>query len=361
MAIPDRALAGDMSAALMAEVFEDGVKAIERKIAELRAAHRSEVHARLAYRSAMLELERLSGEAGRYIDQAAFDGYRSGWDRAFDSTLYATPREVGARVQWQNFAKVNTAAIEQITYAARRSADAAFLQVGRRIEDIYRQRGLQAAANQMFTGESLREAKRRAARDLLARTGSPHFVDVAGRHWKLDSYCSMVLRTTPREAYTTATRVRGEAGGFKLYHLSEHHPTCELCAPLQGLVYTTDQDDRRYELWRDDYCPVHPNCIHVASIYIPDYDSKRDQRQTGRGNRDLEADPRSRREKAAYDATQRENARLAALRNQHSRYYSRLGKDAGSIQSFARKKRAGGQAWKDLQAKYRAAGQPITG
>ncbi len=338
------------------EVYRAGSLRLTKNIHTIRAAGKNDALARAALTQALSELERLRGYTDTWIEQNIPTAYRSGWDDAFKSTAYVTPKKAGFMVDYQNFAKINKGAIEQVAYAMQGYTDAALYQVGRQIEDIYRKKGLEAVASRLITGETVKETQKRLARELLERTGSPYFIDKAGKRWKLDNYASMVARTTTREATTAGTLNRAELGGYQLVQISEHDPTCEICAPFGGLVFTLDSKDKRYPVY-NDYIPLHPNCLHVVYIYISKYDPNELVTMRRSQAFDPDVDPRSDAQKAAYDAIQGRNAELNALRNQHARYVHRLGDDAGTIQSFAASKRADSDRWQNLQQMYREAGR----
>ena len=360
--MPARALpAVDQPSEHLARIFKDGTRTLTKRIHELEAAGRSTAHAQAALRSSMLEIRKMGIASDGWIRENVPAQYRKGWTNAFDSTMYQTPAGFGGAVKYENFAMINARAVEQVAMSMKNRMDAALLQVGRQVNDVYRAASLDRIAQRLITGEAIRETSKGLAADIYQRTGVPHFTDAAGRNWKLDNYATMVARTTTREATTMGTLARAKAGGYALIQLSEHHPTCELCAPLQGLVYTMDRNDKRYPQWQDDYCPVHPNCLHVAHVYIEKFDSNREQTLKRSQAFDPNRDPRPLAERRAYNVIQKGNQKQNALRNQFANYQARLGDGAGTIQNFARAKNAGGAKWRGLQEAYRQAGRAKAG
>ena len=353
--------ASDVPVFALQSFFRQGTLKIVENIHDLRAAGRSEAHARRMLESSIRELDRMGAATNEWIAEYIPAEYRTGWDRAFQSSLYATPAGLGAGLDYSNFAKLNREAIEQIAYSMQNNINAALLQVGRQVDDLYRSHALKMTAERMFTGETIRTSAQKLSSRLMAETGVPYFTDRAGRNWKLDNYATMVARTTTREATTMGTLARARAGGYHLIRLSEHYPTCELCAPLQGIVYSMDPKDQRYPTWLDDYCPVHPNCLHTISVYVERYDPNKEQTLKRAQGFSPGVDPRPPVERQAYNLIQKGNAKKNALRNQFAAYKARLGQEAGTIQSFSRAKNAGGARWQELQQKYRAAGTRQTG
>jgi len=61
--------------------------------------------------------------------------------------------------------------------------------------------------------------------------------------------------------------------GLVLVQISQHYPTCPLCAPIQGKTYSISGNDRRYPEYTDEVrIPKHPNCRHVVTAYIREID-----------------------------------------------------------------------------------------
>ncbi len=342
-------------------VFKRGTEKLTKNIQVLRAAGKNTAQAETLLKSSMLEIRKMNLASDAWIRQTVPAEYRKGWTKAFDSTLYATPNQLKGLVKYEDFAMIHPRAIEQIALSMKNNMNAALLQVGRQVNDVYRRSSLDAIASRLITGETLKKTSKALAVDILERTGIPYFTDKAGRQWKLDNYATMVARTTTREANTMGTLARAKAGGYNLIQLSEHYPTCELCAPLQGIVYTTDPADHRYPAWSDDYCPVHPNCLHTIHIYIERYDSDPEKTLQRAKSFDPTKDPRPLRERQFYNAIQKGNTKVNALRNQFANYQARLGKKAGTIQSFSRAKNTRGASWRTLQTAFREAGRKATG
>ncbi len=339
---------------LLQATFRRGTLEIVKNMETLIAEGRKTAHARAALNSSLATLKELDNYSDRWIEKNVPAQYRDGWEDAF---IKATPGGVKAKTSYANFGKLHREAIAAVAYNMQDSVSAATASVGRNVQDIYRQVGMEETFTRLFTGETIKGSSK-AMKEKLSLAGVDSFKDKAGKVWKLDSYCTMVARTTTAEAATQGTLKRAQAGNYKLIQMSEHHPTCELCSPLQGHIYTTDSSDRRYPLWQDDYCPVHPHCLHSIFIYIEQYDPNYEANLEKAKTFNPEADLRSQSEKDAYSALQKENRRLNDLRNHHSRYIARLGNDnVPPIQSFARMKRANSKKYQELQSQYRTAGQ----
>ena len=76
--------------------------------------------------------------------------------------------------------------------------------IGRIEPDVYRRVGLEQVALRQATGQGVYK-QLPAFVEALRREGVTAFVDKAGRHWSLHTYCSMVSRTTSRQAEVLAS------------------------------------------------------------------------------------------------------------------------------------------------------------
>ncbi len=320
-------------------------------IASMTESGRSTAHAQAALKDAQRTLRQLDTYADEWIKENIPRAYQRGWQDAFSPTLQL-PGDYGDEIQYDQFARLHRDAIAVAANNARDRFQDATRLIGRQANDIYRKIGVKATQERLITGEALATTTARMREDFM-RQGITGFTDRAGRNWSIDSYAEMVARTTTREATVSGTVNRALAGKHELIQISEHEPTCELCAPLQGKVYSLRGTDKRYPAW-EDFVPVHPSCIHVVWVYVERFDPNAEKTRE-RSNTSLTKDPRTPQQRAAYDATQKAKAAKRSLREQYKRYKARLGDDAGRIQDFARKKKAGGDAWQDLQKKYREA------
>lgn len=339
---------------ILAQAYRSGTLEILKRVETMAASGRSTQHARAALAEVTSILRELDEFADEWIEQNIPLAYRQGWEQAFQTGEYRVPDHLGDRLPYSAFAKVHRQAVEIVAYSLRDSLHGATKTVGRQAQDVYRRIGLERTQLRLLTGESLAETTA-AMKEQFLKQGVTAFQDRVGRTWSLDSYCEMVARTTTREATVNGTVNRAAAGGYDLVIVSEHHPTCGRCAPLGGKVFNLTGNTLGYPRW-EGYVPVHPNCRHTVSVYQPQFDSEAEWRKE-HSNTSLARDPRSEAEKRTYDATQEKKRQQRDLREQYRRYRARLGDQAGTIQNFARAKKADGQKWANLQTQYRAAGR----
>lgn len=151
--------------------------------------------------------------------------------------------------------------------------------IGRVEPDIYRRIGLEQVAYQQAVGRGVNQAIP-AFVDALRREGVTAFVDKAGRNWSLHTYCSMVSRTTSRQAEVLAVLTADPE--HDLYRISSHGTTCKICAPFEGRVYSRSGTDPDYpplaaafgkqdpagpDILANTWLNIHPGCLHSILPY----------------------------------------------------------------------------------------------
>lgn len=138
--------------------------------------------------------------------------------------------------------------------------------VGRRVEDVYRREGLRSAALGLLQASTRKEASTQMV-DALRAQGLKAFQDAAGRQWNLDTYARMVIRTTTREAVTTATGNRLSEQGIDLVEISLSDKACPRCvAAYKGKTFSRTGATPGYPVLVKPP-PLHPNdrCVMHAA------------------------------------------------------------------------------------------------
>lgn len=244
--------------------------------------------------------------------------------------------------------------------------------IGRVEPDVYRRVGLEQVAAQQAAGRGVSRSVPRFV-ETLRREGVTAFVDKAGRNWSLHTYCTMVSRTTSRQAEVMAVLTADPEQD--LYQISSHGTTCGLCAPYEGRVYSKSgmnpdfpplaaafgkQDPLGPDTLANTWLNIHPNCLHAVLPWtaagrtaeevqkIKDFSSPE--------KNPFSVDPRSKKQIAAY--RDKEKARAAWLRNyrQWERYRMTLGDQVPkTYQTFEKHKKADDEKYKNWQKLYREA------
>lgn len=158
-------------------------------------------------------------------------------------------------------------AVASLAEAASARLDSALSAVGRQVDDVYRQAGLEAAARQL--GRELPQpAATKLLEDRLRDQGLQAFTDKAGRRWTLQAYSAMVIRTTLAEAVAQGTADAILAAGRDTVRFSDHncnhHPgdPAHPCVTHEGGTYSLTGATPDVPLL-DVLPPFHPNCTHV--------------------------------------------------------------------------------------------------
>lgn len=320
------------------------------------------------YNSVLKQLERLmkqlEAETGQYISTEIPRQYK----KALDDTYAYFKRNNLQMKRPDMFSHIHSDAVSELANEMRYHINQGISIAGRRVmryldtakDNALRQAGLRSAALKAAAGQTVADMQK----DLMQRLANDGFLTVQYGTGKrayqvgLDSYAAMVARSTTREAGNLARENQLAENGYDLMMMTEHYPTCEACAVLQGRVYSISGRDKRFpplsRAFPSGYRNVHPNCRHVMTYWIEEMQSLEEIRAAlARSNAPF-TDNRSDEEIALYSKQQADSRRMRADRSQFERYRQRLGEDAPkSFHTFRRIKNADGQKWKEMQEKYR--------
>ena len=242
--------------------------------------------------------------------------------------------------------------------------------IGRIEPDVYRRVGLEQVAYQQARGAGTYKMLPEFV-EALRREGITAFVDRAGRHWSLHTYCSMVSRTTSRQAEVLAALTADPE--HDLYRISSHGTACALCAPYEGRVYSRNGTDPDFPPLaaafgkidpngKDDlsntYLNIHPNCLHSLSAWTPAGHSAEEIQRikdfSSPAHNPFTRDPRTQKQVEAY--RKKETARRHWLQNyrQWEQYRMTLGdKIPKTYQTFEKHKKRNDENYKAWQREYR--------
>lgn len=242
--------------------------------------------------------------------------------------------------------------------------------IGRVEPDVYRRVGLE----QVALGQA---AGRGAYRILpgfveaLRREGVTAFVDKAGRRWSLHTYCSMVSRTTSRQAEVLAVLTADP--GQDLYQISSHSTACPLCAPYEGRVYSKSGTDPDFpplsaafgkvdangpDTLTNTYLNIHPNCRHVLLPWTPAGRTPEEIQKikdfSSPEKNPFTHDPRSKKQIDAYRKKERARARWLRDYRQWEQYRMTVGDPVPrTFAAFQRHKAADDGKYRLWQKEYR--------
>lgn len=246
--------------------------------------------------------------------------------------------------------------------------------LGRVEPDVYRRVGLEQVAAQQAVGRGV-NASVPAFVQALRREGVRAFTDKAGRDWSLHTYCTMVSRTTSRQAEVLAVLTADSE--HDLYMISSHGTTCALCAPYEGRVYSRSGTDPDFpplaaafgkvdpagpDTLANTWLNIHPNCLHVLLPWtatgrteeevqkIKDFSNPR--------KNPFSRDPRSESQIAAYRKKEAARRRWLADYRQWERYRMTLGdKVPKTFAAWQKHKAADDEKYRNWMKEYRAANE----
>ena len=160
----------------------------------------------------------------------------------------------------------------------------------------------------------------------LRSHGITSFVDKAGRKWSLSNYCDMAARTQNQIATNAAILSKDEHDLYKILAIGS---TCDICAPLEGRVYSKSGTNPYYpplasafgkidvngsDDLSNTWLNIHPNCLHQLAKYTEGGKSE-EQIQKMREFSSFESnpitnDPRTKKQIEAYRTKERNRAKL---------------------------------------------------
>jgi len=213
-----------------------------------------------AYRKQILasvnaELDTLNKFAVKWVNDEIPKAYNKGVDEAYE-VYRAANIPIGAIATNQEVLKnlVNNT-IGQLTDANQ--------YVGRRIADDLRQAGIEAITEKLTMGNTVKQTKAILLQKMSDK-GITAITDSRGRGISLDSYASMVARTTTREATNKGTLQTVKDMGEDLVQISQHFSSCPICSVYEGRVYSVSGDSKDYPPLSEafsEYDSIHPNCF----------------------------------------------------------------------------------------------------
>lgn len=244
--------------------------------------------------------------------------------------------------------------------------------IGRVEPDVYRRIGLEQVALQQATGRGTYKMLPGFV-EQLRREGITAFVDKAGRNWSLHTYCSMVSRTTSRQAEVMAVLTADPAQD--LYQISSHGTTCGICAPLEGRVYSksgTDpdfpplslafgkQDPAGPDTLANTWLNIHPSCLHSILPWTPAGRSEEElaeiKRFSNPKTNPLTRDPRTEKQIKAYRAKEAARRRWLESYRAWERYRMTVGDPIPkTFATWQKHKAADDEKYKTWQKLYREA------
>lgn len=258
--------------------------------------------------------------------------------------------------------------LEEAAEVAYKDTAVKLFAIGRLNEDIFREQALTKAVESQVAGTNAL-TQTNAFVEELHRSGIVAFEDKAGRQWGLSAYGDMSVRTTVRQAQTAAVLTKDE---HDLYIISKIGTTCPVCAVYEGRVYSKSGTSPYYPplamafgkidpSGSDDlmntFLNIHPNCLH--SIVPWSEEGKTDKqiedmrRYSNPETNPLTHDPRTKKQREAYMAKERERARYREAVAMYRRY-EEAGVKMPSFKTFLKHRNANDDKYKEWIKAYRS-------
>lgn len=242
--------------------------------------------------------------------------------------------------------------------------------LGRQVADPFREMALESVARGEATGYGISQA-RQIFIDKMKDQGITAFTDKRNKNWSLRTYADMAIRTTSRQATNLGNLVADQAQD--LYLMSDHATTCNICAPLEGRVYSRSGTNPNYpplalafgkvdkngpDTLENSWLNIHPNCLHVL---LPWSEESHNEAEITR-MREFSSfktnpptiDPRPMAEIKAYRKKETARAKLLADYRQFERYKLVIGDSVPkTFKTFQKHKLANSAKYKDWMRLYR--------
>ena len=244
--------------------------------------------------------------------------------------------------------------------------------IGRIEPDVYRRVGLEQVALRQATGQGVYKQLPQFV-EALRREGVTAFVDKAGRRWSLHTYCSMVSRTTSRQAEVLSVLTADPEQD--LYRISSHGTTCALCAPYEGRVYSKSgtspdypplsdafgkQDPNGPNTLTNTWLNIHPGCLHSIHSFTEAGRSAKEIQEikdfSNPAKNPYSRDPRSQKQIEAYRAKEQARAKWLMEYRTWERYRMTVGDPVPkTFATFQKHKAADDNKYKRWKKLYREA------
>lgn len=248
--------------------------------------------------------------------------------------------------------------------------------IGRIEPDVYRRVGLEQVALRQATGQGVYK-QLPAFVEALRREGVTAFVDKAGRRWSLHTYCSMVSRTTSRQAEVLSVLTADPEQD--LYRISSHGTTCALCAPYEGRVYSKSgtspdypplsdafgkQDPNGPNTLTNTWLNIHPGCLHSIHSYTEAGRSAKEVQEikdfSSPEKNPYSRDPRSQKQIEAYRAKEAARRRWLMDYRQFEKYRLTIPNSTPkTFATFQKHKQADDAKYREWQRLYREANKDV--
>lgn len=319
-------------------------------------------------------LERMKGDAEKYvplmIEHEFYQGAEAAAGYANAQAMINPARSRAVEILVDNL----LGQVDEMAETAYQATASKLFLVGRLESDPFRETVVQKAVESLAEGRGALSKTEEIIR-AVQEQGITAFVDKAGHEWSLSSYGNMAVRTTVRQAQVASVLTEDDHDLYKILAIGS---TCPICAVYEGRVYSKSGTSPFYPPLSDafgkidpagandlsnSFLNIHPSCLHTLVAWTekgktPKQVEKARQFSNPQTN-PYDHDPRSKKQKEAYEQKERNRA---IYRNNVKQYQKYL--QAGvpgmpkTFQTFEKHKRLNDDVYKEWVKKYRGVEKP---
>lgn len=342
----------------------------QKKLVEIiqrKQAHGSVTsYERSLLRQIQKELKKLKKSSKALVEQLIKENYKTGLQSLIDDLL----KDNTAPRLFNMFSGLNTSQIELITQNANIDLNKSINIVGRRMQDAVREASIEATAEKLTTGQTIREMQKNLEKK-LEQQNLTAVEYTNGTKMPIEKYAETVARSTTAETQNKAKVIQGQDWGYDLVRFTEHSPTCEVCSMYQGRVYalTKEAANGKYKGSKGQalhfpylydtalisgYSTIHPNCRHRLSVLPAGAYTAAEMEEFSRKSMQPFEDMRSDKERKAYAQEQAVKRNRNESRKQYEKIKAALPNDAPkTFAAFVKMKSAKSERYKELLKDYR--------
>ena len=348
------------------ETYQKAQKKLVEIIKRKQAYGSAAAYERSLLRQIQKELKKLKKSSKALVEQLIKENYKTGLQNLIDDLL----KDNTAPRLFNMFSELNISQIELITQNANIDLNKAINIVGRRVQDAVREAGVEATAEKLTTGQTIREMQKNL-QDKLKQQNLIAVEYANGTKMPIEKYAETVARSTTAETQNKAKVIQGQDWGYDLVRFTEHSPTCEVCSMYQGRVYalTKEAANGKYKGSKGQalhfpylydtalisgYSTIHPNCRHRLSVLPAGAYTAAEMEDFSRKSMQPFEDMRSDKERKAYAQEQAVKRKRNESRKQYEKIKTALPNNAPkTFAAFVKMKSAKSERYKELLKDYR--------
>lgn len=213
----------------------------------------------------------------------------------------------------------------------------------------------------IIKGNARKEITKRVA-ESFNENGMTSFITRDGKRLPLDFYSQVTVRTNLKVANLKGAGNRYIESGVDTYRVTGNTPTCHQCAPLRGIVFTSNPNNTDFTYMAHEDILRHPNCQCSFYPVVIEYEAEEQLDKFKEESKafDPNEDTRSKHMRDEYERDQDRKRRRNDEKKQYARYKAVLGDDAPkTLGGFRRSKKSNSDNFKKLMKDYREANKTI--